>query len=63
LLTMETTATHQPDAPAVVDLAAVRVELDAAVADALKQASTRAEHIRMTRIAGLVHALHGPPAA
>ena len=55
--TMETTT--QPE----VDPTAVRAELDAALNDALRRASTRAEHIRLTRISGLVTALYGTSAA
>jgi hypothetical protein len=45
------------------DAAAVRAELDAALADSLRRATTRAEQIRLTRIHGLVEALYGSPAA
>jgi hypothetical protein len=54
---METTT--QPE----VDPTAVRAELDAALSDALRRASTRAEHIRLARISGLVTALYGTSAA
>jgi flavin-binding protein dodecin len=37
----------------------LRGELDAALADALRRASNRAEHIRLTRIQSLVVALRG----
>jgi len=40
-----------------VDVAALRVDLDDALADAMRRATTRAEHIRLTRIAGLIRAL------
>jgi len=50
-----------PTSPALpgetVDLAALKVELDGALLDALRRASTRAEHVRLTRIAGLVRTL------
>jgi len=39
---------------ALAEIALVQSELDAAVADAVRQAATRAEHIRLTRIAVLV---------
>ena len=37
-------------------------ELDQTLADAVRRASSRAEHIRLTRIQGLVHALYGASA-
>ena len=41
--------------PAVLaEVALVQSELDLAIADALRQAATRSEHIRLTRIAVLV---------
>jgi hypothetical protein len=43
-----------PTTPAPPDLAA---ELEATLSDALRRASTRAEHIRLTRIQSLVQAL------
>jgi len=39
---------------ALAEVALVQSELDAAVADAIRQASTRSEHIRLTRIAVLI---------
>ena len=39
---------------AVAELALVQSELDLAVAEAIKLAATRSEHIRLTRIAVLV---------
>ena len=41
----------------LADVTTLRTELDGALLDALRRASTRAEHVRLTRIAGLVRAL------
>jgi hypothetical protein len=60
--------TETPPAEALPDpehpeLAQLRSELDAALADALRRATTRAEHIRLSRIQSLVLALTGTTAA
>ena len=57
---METAAEILTAAPPQPDL---RAELEASIVDAMRRASTRAEHIRLTHIQSLVHALNGAPAA
>jgi len=52
-----TTDPSPPDPPSAA--AALLAELDASLADAVKQASSRAEHMRLVRMQGLVFALYG----
>lgn len=48
-----------PDPAGSAGSARLRAELDEVLGDALRRASTRAEHIRLVRIASLVSALDG----